>query len=83
MANSKRVALTSIQSDAGAVGYDPDNPGIVVGPLKIGVYMGTGAPTFAAAVGSLYLNNAGTTTNDRLYVCSVAAGTWVAVTTAS
>ena len=44
---------------------------------------GTSAPSFAAPKGSLYLNTAGTTTNDRLYVCSVASGTWVAVTTAS
>ena len=44
---------------------------------------GTGAPSFAAPKGSLYLNVAGTTTNDRLYSCSVATGTWVAVTTAS
>ena len=83
MADSKRVSLGSIMSDAGAVGYDPANPGIVIGPLKVGLYVGTGAPTFSAAVGSLYLNNAGSTTNDRAYSCSVAAGTWVAVTTAS
>jgi len=47
------------------------------------IYAGSGAPTFAAAVGSLYLNTAGSGVADRLYVCSVAAGTWVAVTTAS
>jgi hypothetical protein len=44
---------------------------------------GTGAPAFPAPKGSLYLNVAGTTTNDRLYSCSVATGTWVAITTAS
>jgi hypothetical protein len=44
---------------------------------------GTGAPSFAAPKGSIYLNVAGTTTNDRIYSCSVATGTWVAVTTAS
>jgi hypothetical protein len=47
------------------------------------ICFGTGAPSFAAPKGSLYLNVAGTTTNDRLYSCSVATGTWVAVTTAS
>ena len=50
---------------------------------SISVTLGAGAASFAAPKGSLYLNVAGTTTNDRLYSCSVATGTWVAVTTAS
>ena len=49
----------------------------------VGIYSGSGAPSFAAAKGSLYLNTAGSSTSTRLYVCSVSSGTWVAVTTAS
>jgi hypothetical protein len=47
------------------------------------ICFGSGAPSFAAPKGSLYLATDGTTTNDRLYICSVATGTWVNVTTAS
>lgn len=47
------------------------------------VTAGTGAPTFAAAQGSLYLNITGSSTSTRLYVNSNGSTTWVAVTTAS
>ena len=50
---------------------------------SIGIYWGTGTPTVAAPKGSLYLNVAGDGVATRLFVCSVATGTWVAVTTAS
>jgi hypothetical protein len=65
---------------AGSVGSVAMTLGAGIAPS---LCFGTGAPSFAAAKGSLYLNVAGTTTNDRLYSCSVATGTWVAVTTAS
>lgn len=44
---------------------------------------GTGAPTFAAAQGSIYSRLDGSSTATRLYVASATAGTWIAVTTAS
>ena len=47
------------------------------------ICFGQGAPSFAAPKGSLYLATDGSSTSTRLYVCSVATGTWVAVTTAS
>jgi len=47
------------------------------------ICFGTGAPSFAAPKGSLYLCMDGSSTSTRLYSCSVATGTWVAVTTAS
>jgi len=37
-----------------------------------GIYFGSGAPSFAAGVGSLYLRSDGSSTSTRLYVCSVA-----------
>jgi hypothetical protein len=49
----------------------------------VGIFAGAGAPTFAAPKGSLYLATDGSSTSTRLFVCSVASGTWVAVTTAS
>jgi hypothetical protein len=48
----------------------------------MGVYIGSGAPTVAAAKGSIYLRSDGTSTSTRLYV-SDGATTWIAVTTAS
>jgi hypothetical protein len=48
----------------------------------MGVYVGSGVPTVAAAKGSLYLRSDGTSTATRLYV-SDGSTTWVAVTTAS
>ena len=48
---------------------------------NFGIYVGSGAPSIAAAQGSLYLRTDGTTTNDRIYVRGSAA--WIAITTAS
>lgn len=46
------------------------------------ILAGTGAPTFSATKGSLYLNLTGSTTATRLYVNN-GTTTWIAVTTAS
>jgi hypothetical protein len=48
----------------------------------MGVYVGSGAPTIAAAKGSLYLRSDGSSTSTRLYV-SDGGTTWIAATTAS
>jgi hypothetical protein len=48
----------------------------------MGVYFGSGAPTVAAAKGSVYLRSDGSSTSTRLYV-SDGGTTWIAVTTAS
>jgi hypothetical protein len=48
----------------------------------MGVYFGSGAPTIAAAKGSLYLRSDGSSTSTRLYV-SDGGTTWIAATTAS
>lgn len=48
----------------------------------MGMYIGSGVPTVAAAKGSLYLRSDGTSTATRLYV-SDGSTTWIAVTTAS
>lgn len=49
---------------------------------NFGVFFGSGAPTLAAAKGSLYLRSDGTTTNNRAYINTDGAGTWTALTTA-
>jgi hypothetical protein len=48
----------------------------------MGMYVGSGAPTVAAAKGSIYLRSDGNSTSTRLYV-SGGGTTWIAVTTAS
>jgi hypothetical protein len=48
----------------------------------MGMYIGSGAPTIAAAKGSIYLRSDGSSTSTRLYV-SDGSTTWIAVTTAS
>jgi hypothetical protein len=48
---------------------------------NFGVFFGSGAPTLAAAKGSLYLRSDGTTTNNRAYIATDSAGTWTAITT--
>ena len=48
-----------------------------------GIYFGSGAPTVAAAKGSLYLRTDGTTTNDRAYINTNGSTTWTALTTAA
>ena len=50
--------------------------------VGMGVYIGSGAPTVAAAKGSLYLRSDGSSASTRLYV-SDGSTTWIAVTTAS
>jgi hypothetical protein len=49
---------------------------------NFGVFFGSGAPSLAAAKGSIYLRSDGSTTNDRLYVNTDGSTTWTAVTTA-
>ncbi|HUY98550.1 MAG TPA: hypothetical protein VMW47_13200 [Verrucomicrobiae bacterium] len=44
------------------------------------LYSGTGAPTFAAVVGDLYLRlDGGGTAGQNIYTCTVATGTWVGI----
>lgn len=57
--------------------------GVQVGAAGIGIYSGSGAPTIAAAKGSLYLRTDGSTTNDRAYINTNGSTTWTALTTAA
>lgn len=63
------------------------NSGIAFGSLGVGIYTGTGAPTFSAMNGSIYTNTNATTTTTRLYVNNSGAGvagtTWTTLTTAA
>lgn len=50
---------------------------------NFGVFFGSGAPTLAAAKGSLYLRSDGSGTGDRAYINTDGSTTWTALTTAA
>jgi hypothetical protein len=56
---------------------------MVSSAVNFGVFFGSGAPTLAAAKGSLYLRSDGTTTNDRAYINTNGSTTWTSLTTAA
>lgn len=47
----------------------------------MGIYMGSGAPTIAAAKGSLYLRSDGSGVADRAYINTNGSTTWTAIST--
>jgi hypothetical protein len=49
---------------------------------NLGVFFGSGAPTIAAAQGSLYLRTDGSSASNRLYVNTTGSTSWTSVTTA-
>lgn len=50
---------------------------------QLGIFYGTGAPTFGAGKGSIYTRTDGTTTITRLYVNTDGGTTWTTITTAA
>lgn len=50
---------------------------------SMGVYCGSGAPTVAAAKGSLYLRSDGSSVSTRAYINTDGGTTWTAITTAA
>lgn len=61
--------------------------GVMYGSIGVGLFTGTGAPTFSAMNGSIYTDSNATTTTTRIYVNKSGAGTagttWTALTTAA
>lgn len=74
---------SGVAATAGGAAAD----GIMFGSIAVGVFTGTGAPTFSAMNGSIYVNSAATTTTTRIYVNNSGAGTagttWTNLTTAA
>ena len=82
--NAAVTGTLSANPSAIGAGSGAANPAITFSSTAgFGIYFGSGAPSFAAAKGSLYLASDGSSASTRLYICSVASGTWVAITTAS
>jgi hypothetical protein len=79
------VAATSTVTARSASGLTAGGAAGFIGTnvaAGMGVYFGSGAPTVAAAKGSIYLRSDGSSASTRLYV-SDGSTTWIAVTTAS
>lgn len=55
------------------------------GPVGMGFYSGSGAPTFNAIAGSLYARTDGSSSSTRLYLntSTLQGTTWIAISTAS
>ena len=53
------------------------------GANLITIYAGTGAPTFSAGQGDLYLRTDGSSTSTRMYINTTGSTTWTNVTTAA
>lgn len=80
----KSGGLVTIQSGvatpaAGAA----TGPALKFGSAGIGIFIGSGAPTFSAAQGTLYLRSDGSSTSTRLYVNTNGTTGWTAITTAT
>ncbi len=50
---------------------------------NLGIFFGTGAPSFAAGQGSIYSNTTATTTTTRVYINQDGSTTWTALTAAA
>lgn len=80
------IRATSISVAAGASATAGGAEAIRIGTGALGVlgiYWGSGAPTFAAPKGSLYLRTDGSSTSTRSYIASDAVGGWTNHTTAA
>lgn len=62
---------------------DLKNYDTALAALGIGISAGTGAPSYAAPKGSLYVRTDGSSTSTRIYVNTDGSTTWTNVTTAA
>ena len=76
-ATSTVTALSgSALTAGGAAGFVGTNTA-----AGMGIYFGSGAPTVAAAKGSLYLRSDGSGVADRAYINTNGSTTWTAIST--
>jgi hypothetical protein len=85
--NALGTGVLRLQSAIVATAGGAVQDGVQIGSIGVGFYTGTGAPTFSAMNGSIYVNSAATTTTTRMYVNNSGAGTagttWTNLTTAA
>lgn len=78
------VGQLSVQTATAPPASGANTSGIKVSSTaNLGIYWGSGAPTFSAAQGSIYMRTDGSSSSTRLYVNSTGSTTWVNFTSAS
>lgn len=80
---SSPTAITALNATAIPAGGTAGAGLMFSSTANYGIFFGSGAPTLAAAKGSLYLRSDGTTTNNRAYINTDGGTTWTALTTAA
>lgn len=84
---AKGTGTVAINPAVVATAGGASNDGLTYGSLGVGLFTGTGAPSFSAMNGSIYTDSNATTTTTRIYVNKSGAGTagttWTALTTAA
>lgn len=89
VASNARMRVSNTGSVLAAVGSSIPAGGtaglgyLLSSTSNFGVFFGSGAPSLAAAKGSLYLRSDGTTTNDRAYINTDGGTTWTPLATAA
>ena len=81
--NSKGLPFRSASNVAPPAGGSSACGVQISSTANLGVYTGSGAPTFSAAQGSMYLRTDGSSTSTRAYINTNGSTTWTAVTTAA
>lgn len=62
---------------------DAKNSDPALSTLGVGLQSGSGAPTHTATKGTIYVNLAGSGTDNRMYINTDGADTWTSFTTAA
>lgn len=73
--NAVVTSVLTVGADTG--GKVPTTTGVV------SIYSGSGAPSFTATQGSLYIRTDGSSTSTRMYVNTTGSTTWTSFTTAA
>jgi len=71
----------NLDADGHRFTTDAMTGGLIANTSRIGIFAGTGAPTFTAPANSLYLRIDGSSTITRMYVNTTGSTTWTTVTT--
>lgn len=81
--NSFDLSGNQTVQDGSTIAYDAMTNTAIPSSSRPSVCAGTGAPTFSANKGTLYLNLTGSSTSTRLYINTTGSTTWTNVTTAA
>jgi hypothetical protein len=81
--NTQSVGLAGLDLHTNSVVVGALTPGVSNVATECAIYAGTGAPSFTAVQGSLYLRTDGSSSTTRLYVNTTGSTAWTNITTAT